>query len=468
MKWGSKVNRENRAEGGLFWATYKAICRRDGVYTNAQGLHDWNQQLTDPLLKHLMQGWEKCFGRRLLSVINGFIKNAPAALSKFHQNVEARVWQVGGNNAGLSMLQQQIGVYEQILKDLGNTTKELINTKQKDINREFVPTIAKQMVNAYSVCSAECGSGSFARMKTHMNSHIAHERLTMFSNSINHVRDLLRTLVKEAENDMSDKVDEVFMQVKRDFCSVLGGADASQQGEILPRVQRQVRKQVRKLIEGTEKRMKKTLGQEIEESEASDEDGEDEESKEETETKIEEEAIVPKLENEDDGRSQLLERPDHSPSGNAVKMENVLGATIQDAADRKGDGHRANEGVQSASSSKPVVVELPPRAIVDAILQKPEEACRDELPKKLIEEEDGPDSAKVKIFRPTVDRRGSSDMCSEEAENERGSFHFHTSISSIGSEDEEETEEEADDEEEEPEYDLTDQDRDNEPDSEDS
>jgi len=63
-KWGAPVNRENRAAGGYFWSTYKygsrynlpvtrvsytnacrAICRRNGVYSNAQGPHDFNEQL---------------------------------------------------------------------------------------------------------------------------------------------------------------------------------------------------------------------------------------------------------------------------------------------------------------------------------------------------------------------------------------------------------------------------------------
>ena len=39
LKWGSLVNRDNRAEGGVAWPTYKAICRRNGTYVNAQGPH---------------------------------------------------------------------------------------------------------------------------------------------------------------------------------------------------------------------------------------------------------------------------------------------------------------------------------------------------------------------------------------------------------------------------------------------
>jgi len=38
--WGA-----HRALGGVLWATYKATCRRNGVYTGATGHRDWNAQL---------------------------------------------------------------------------------------------------------------------------------------------------------------------------------------------------------------------------------------------------------------------------------------------------------------------------------------------------------------------------------------------------------------------------------------
>ena len=38
--WGQKPD-----SGGLPWSTYKAVCRRNGVFTNFRGTHDWNDQL---------------------------------------------------------------------------------------------------------------------------------------------------------------------------------------------------------------------------------------------------------------------------------------------------------------------------------------------------------------------------------------------------------------------------------------
>lgn len=38
--WGA-----HRSQGGLYWATYKAVVRRQGVFTGSGGLSDFNAQL---------------------------------------------------------------------------------------------------------------------------------------------------------------------------------------------------------------------------------------------------------------------------------------------------------------------------------------------------------------------------------------------------------------------------------------
>ena len=95
--------------------------------------------------------------------MNSFTRDASGSLKNFHKGVEARVREIGGNTVGLGMLQQQISVYEQILKDLAFSTKDAINTRQKDVNREFVPVIARQMNDAYNTCTAEYGK-SYVRL----------------------------------------------------------------------------------------------------------------------------------------------------------------------------------------------------------------------------------------------------------------------------------------------------------------
>lgn len=156
--WGRRVNREHRELGGLFWATYKAVCRRNGIFSNGQGLHDWNQALSDPMLSYLASGWERTFTRRFPAVLSGLATNAGNLFRAFHGDIDSRARKVGASIAGLHMLQQQLMVYQDIFKDLAATTRELINKEQKEINREFTPVIERAMGDAYEICTNERGT----------------------------------------------------------------------------------------------------------------------------------------------------------------------------------------------------------------------------------------------------------------------------------------------------------------------
>ena len=110
------------------------------------------------MMKLLASGWEKAFSRRCPMVMARFARNAATCLKKFHKDIEARARQIGTGIAGLHMLQQQVGNYENLLKDLSATVKDRINTNQKEINREFVPVIEQAMAAAYEECVEERGT----------------------------------------------------------------------------------------------------------------------------------------------------------------------------------------------------------------------------------------------------------------------------------------------------------------------
>ena len=110
------------------------------------------------MIKILAPGWEKTFARRVQTVMNSFIRTIQASLRTTHQDVEARMRNTGAGTAGISMLQQQVEVYDRILKDLATSTKEMVNTRQKDLNREFVPIVARDMLEAYVRCQEENGT----------------------------------------------------------------------------------------------------------------------------------------------------------------------------------------------------------------------------------------------------------------------------------------------------------------------
>lgn len=110
-------------------------------------------------------------------------------------------------------------------------------------------------------------------MKAAMHSHVAVERDTMFQRSADKVKSQLQTMVKDIEGLMGDKAHEVFMYMKRDYRAVLGGGDASQEGQMLPREQRLVRREIIAVIDGIEKIFRKVAGLPTGDDEEEDDDG---------------------------------------------------------------------------------------------------------------------------------------------------------------------------------------------------
>lgn len=96
-----------------------------------------------------------------------------------------------------------------------------------------------------------------------MNDHVQAQQDTMFKASADEVRNQLKDMVSSVEETLADKTDEVFIQIKRDYRAVLGGEDVPQ-GEVIPRVQRLVRKEIKKTIDGVERMMKIAVGLEVE------------------------------------------------------------------------------------------------------------------------------------------------------------------------------------------------------------
>ena len=110
-------------------------------------------------MKSLTHG--RTFTRRSPAVMAGFARNATRVLKDFHRDIDNRARKVGVGIAGLSMLQQQLQVYDNILKDVANNVKEMVNTAQKDINREFTPVVERAMLWAYEACVEERGAFQF-------------------------------------------------------------------------------------------------------------------------------------------------------------------------------------------------------------------------------------------------------------------------------------------------------------------
>ncbi|EME89341.1 uncharacterized protein MYCFIDRAFT_10329, partial [Pseudocercospora fijiensis CIRAD86] len=184
---------------------------------NRNGARDFNGELTEPIYKMLASAWERCFQRRLPTILRSLRKSASTVLHQFHAEAERRATERGLGLPRIRMLAGQLEAYTAIFQDLCETAVTLLNNGQKDINREFTPIITAAMEPAYTVCSEERGAGSFARMKNHMTSHVQGCQDDMFRTASEEVRASLERLCKTIRKDLLEKSDQVFVSMSRDY-----------------------------------------------------------------------------------------------------------------------------------------------------------------------------------------------------------------------------------------------------------
>ncbi|KAI1623100.1 hypothetical protein EDD37DRAFT_565877 [Exophiala viscosa] len=263
-KWGLPVNRDDRSAGGLYWATYKAVVRREGCFTGSGGCHNFNEQLVEPVIRHIAGPWESVFARRMPGILNGLPLNAGRVLTDFHNDIERRAVRNGASIASFQMLKHQIPVYKETLKDAMNEARGRITEKQRDINREFEPQISAHMLEIYDACTREAGPGSFARMKVNMDHYVSVEKDSMFDDAVNHIRGLLKKMLSGVKDDLLTKLDAIYIAIKRDYTGVVIGQEQGKTAELLPREQRAMRKSILEVVDGAEMVFKRALGLEAE------------------------------------------------------------------------------------------------------------------------------------------------------------------------------------------------------------
>ncbi|KAH6632633.1 hypothetical protein F5144DRAFT_574744 [Chaetomium tenue] len=221
-QWGA-----HRSTGGLLWATYKATCRRNGVFAGASGARDFNDELFSPISKHLANGWERAFQRRLPVALDNFPRAIKACIEKFHRDATEQARERGTQYTGLNMLTQQLRGHSQSVADMKASVLGLAQELQREASRSFTPVIQEEMIPAYEGCVAERGPGSYMRMKNLMLAHVTNQRGVMFRAATDHVQEQLEGMCEQIGAELEASIQGLRERLTRDYLAVLVGVDAS-------------------------------------------------------------------------------------------------------------------------------------------------------------------------------------------------------------------------------------------------
>jgi len=204
--WGSK-SRRSKAErrpdkNGLYWSTYNAVARREGVYTSASaGAIDLNQELCDPskfkclmrssnfpshyqrLLNYYPFAVEKEFSTEWQSVLDSTIKKLLTDAEKTITQLSTSTAQsfavtLRSNSVDAARIQQMLNTANRsgisAVKASFTAMSALAVNAQRDLSRELLPAVKAKMKSSYhATTNVPRGGGTFDRYVCLYNSRIS-------------------------------------------------------------------------------------------------------------------------------------------------------------------------------------------------------------------------------------------------------------------------------------------------------
>ncbi|KAK1836798.1 nuclear GTPase SLIP-GC [Podospora conica] len=234
QSWGAPAK-----DGGMVWATYKATCKRHGIYSGASGARNMNQELFDPVSKNLAIGWDKAFQQRLPAVLDKFSQIIQEHLAHFHRVVTSSP----GNRPGIRTLDAQLKTRQHGIQSYPAVVIKMLQELQKTANRSFSPEIQRGMIPGYEAASAETGTGSFMRMKQHMLGHVQGKCDDIFKGATDTVRAQLEEMQERVAAQVRAEMADLCATMRRDYVAVMLGRDADACSG-LPRQERLLRAEV--------------------------------------------------------------------------------------------------------------------------------------------------------------------------------------------------------------------------------
>jgi hypothetical protein len=254
ISWGS-TSRRNRHErtpskNGLYWSTYFATSRRDGVYgSGCAGPIDLNQELCDPMEKEFSADWQNIMD----SSIKVFLTECEVEVLNLCNVVDKRL-SSSFAETGLAhdritrMANAANRSCNTVVKSAFQRMKETASASQRSLNRSLLPKIQDRMRNSYkATTSVPAGSGKFSRMKDAMHMHTQSTVESMFSQSTVELLKAVGNLIEQ----LSSMIANTPQLISRSMGSVYSVAWDNQTetaGPIDPELQRKVRECRDKLL----------------------------------------------------------------------------------------------------------------------------------------------------------------------------------------------------------------------------
>ncbi|KAI0010153.1 hypothetical protein F4779DRAFT_578938 [Xylariaceae sp. FL0662B] len=215
-KWPKRPERD----GGLPYPSYKATCRRIGVFSGKYGPKDFNEELVNPLKQNLANTWEDTFEQKIPQALDKFVEVVEKRLQSFHGVVKARMGKAS-TFADQTILQTQLRARTNGTKHAVRSFKRDLTALRREAHREFTPGIMQRMRGTYMACAEEKGKGCFTRMQDRMHKDLEKDGTAIFSAATEAAKAKLANLPEILHAKLEAKTAKMLDEMNLDYTNVI-------------------------------------------------------------------------------------------------------------------------------------------------------------------------------------------------------------------------------------------------------
>ena len=224
QSWGSKSRRTKQfrdpQHNGLYWGTYNATVRREGVFTSpSAGAIDMNQELADPMEKEFSTDWQRTMDNALRTHLVECETRVQSICSSINQAITSAFAKEGMDKERLSNMSNTANrSCANAVKAAFAAMRRLATDTQRNLNRSLLPLVKDRMKQSYTAAlGAPRGAGVFNRMKHEIETTAQRNVLSMFDESgvellkgIDGMVTRLVTLISESSQTISKHLEDVY------------------------------------------------------------------------------------------------------------------------------------------------------------------------------------------------------------------------------------------------------------------
>ena len=228
---------------GLFWATYQAVLRRDGVYTSGcAGQVDFNQELCDPMEKEFSLDWQSVLDSTIKKLLSEAEQQIIQLCTDAIMSLASKFRDHGLDSARLSSMvnaanRSTISALKASFLRMGSTA---VNS-QRELSRQLLPAVQEKMKSTYEASlMVQRGPGTFDRIKGSMTTNSQQVVHSMFDGAMARLVQGIDAVIKNIKG-MIESTFEIISKTIENVFSICWDSQSERADLMDPEMQAKIR-----------------------------------------------------------------------------------------------------------------------------------------------------------------------------------------------------------------------------------